>query len=360
MFLVLGSKSPRRKEILKQAGYKFQVNVSNVSEDVAEILPEEKVLAIAKKKGLDIFSRYNNPDVVVLSADTIVVVDNEILGKPKDIVDARRMIHLLAGKKHSVYTAVYIQSVFKNDSFVEKTEVEVSSMTDEEIESYIQTKEPYDKAGGYAIQGIFSKYIMGINGDYYNVMGLPIYHVHETLKQYDFSIKKYCTNCHALITEDEKFCIECGKQNDEEIECSNCHHLNSNENKYCVACGYEIRHNDSLVLVCPVCQQVNEQNNEFCVSCGTRLINNDIVMEDSNKIKQMKIFSQVSFVTGILAIILCFNCLFSLASFILAPCSLIFGIISVKKGDVKKSRTGIILSILTLIILILLYGMSFV
>lgn len=360
MFLVLGSKSPRRKEILKQAGYNFQVNVSNVSEDVVEILPEDKVLAIAKKKGLDIFSRYNSPDVVVLSADTIVVVDNEILGKPKDIVDARRMMHLLEGKKHFVYTAVFIQSVFKNDSFVEKTEVEVSSMTDEEIESYIQTKEPYDKAGGYAIQGIFSKYIKGINGDYYNVMGLPINRVHEVLKQYDFSIKKYCSNCHALITEDEKFCKVCGKLNTEEIECFNCHHLNSSGNKYCVACGYEMKHNDSAALVCPVCQQVNEQNNEFCVSCGTRLINNDIIMDDSKKIKQMKAFSQVSFVTGILAIISCFTCIFSLASFILAPCSLIFGIISVNKGDVKKSRTGIILSALTIIILVLLYGASFV
>lgn len=340
MFLVLGSKSPRRKEILEQAGYKFQVNVSNISEEVDETHPEEKVLAIAKKKGLDIFSKYNNQDVVVLSADTIVVVDNEILGKPKDIDDARRMIQLIEGKKHFVYTAVFIQSVFTNDSFVEKTEVEVCPMTDQEIDAYIQTKEPYDKAGGYAIQGIFSKYIKGINGDYYNVMGLPINRVHEVLKQYDFS-----EICGQVVTFD--------------IECHNCHHLNLSSNKYCEVCGYQLNNNEPSIRECPVCHQINELNEEFCVSCGTRLINKDIVQTDVIQDRKMQIFSQVSFITGLIALISAVTCLFSLAAFILAPCSLIFGFISIKKGDVKKSRCGIILSIFAIILLVLLHGVSF-
>ena len=144
----------------------------------------DKVLAIAKKKGLDIYSKINQAeDSVILSADTIVVLDNIILGKPKDKEDARNMISLLNGKTHQVYTAVYIKGKNIEYQFLEKTDVDIVPMNIEEIEEYINTKEPYDKAGSYAIQGIFSKYISAINGDYYNVMGLPICKVNSILKK---------------------------------------------------------------------------------------------------------------------------------------------------------------------------------
>ena len=184
MKLVLASKSPRRKEILAQAGYEFEIVVSNVDENVEEEKAEDKVLAIAKKKGLDIYSKINQAeDSVILSADTIVVLDNIILGKPKDKEDARNMISLLNGKTHQVYTAVYIKGKNIEYQFLEKTDVDIVPMNIEEIEEYINTKEPYDKAGSYAIQGIFSKYISAINGDYYNVMGLPICKVNSILKK---------------------------------------------------------------------------------------------------------------------------------------------------------------------------------
>ncbi len=184
MFLVLASQSPRRKEILEQAGYNIKICPSHVDENVEEEKPENKVLAIATKKGLDIYKKSDVEDVV-LSADTIVVIDDQILEKPKDKIDARKMIKILQGKKHYVLTAVFIKSIFKEVSFVEKTEVIVDEMTEEEIEQYINTKEPYDKAGGYAIQGIFSKYISAINGDFYNVMGLPISKVRKALKEFN-------------------------------------------------------------------------------------------------------------------------------------------------------------------------------
>lgn len=185
MNLILASKSPRRKELLTQAGYQFKIMVSDVDETVDETNPIEKVLAIAKKKGNDVFNKYNFNDVVILSADTIVVINNEVLGKPKNVDDARLMIKKLQNNVHQVYTAVYIKSQNNEDCFVEKTDVSVGEMTEEEIEEYINTSEPYDKAGGYGIQGIFSRYISSIKGDYYNVMGLPIYKVREVLKKYN-------------------------------------------------------------------------------------------------------------------------------------------------------------------------------
>lgn len=185
MKLILASKSPRRKEILENAGFKIEIKVSNVDETVNETTPINTVMAIAKKKGLDIYN--SNKNDIVISADTIVVIDNEILGKPKNKDDARKMINQLQGKSHYVYTAVYIISNKYEDLFYEETKVNVINMSIEEIEQYINTDEPYDKAGGYGIQGIFSKYISSIEGDYYNVMGFPINKVKEYLKKYNIN-----------------------------------------------------------------------------------------------------------------------------------------------------------------------------
>lgn len=182
MKIILASKSPRRKEILASAGYEFDVKVSNADENVSANSITEMSLMISKRKCDAVFEE--NKDCVVISADTIVVINDKVLEKPKSIDNCREMIKTLQDNVHEVYTSVIVKSVDKEVSFLEKTKVFVGKMTDEEIEEYINTSEPYDKAGGYAIQGIFGKYIKKIEGDYYNVMGLPIYKLNKVLKDF--------------------------------------------------------------------------------------------------------------------------------------------------------------------------------
>lgn len=181
MKIILGSKSPRRKELLSLLGYEFNVVVSDVDENVTYTTHQEMVLKIALKKAEPISASY--PDDLIICADTIVVCNDVILGKPKDKEDCRKMIKFLENKDHFVSTAVVL--VYKNQTyhFIEETQVWVSKISDEEIEEYISTTEPYDKAGGYGIQGIFSKFIEKINGDYYNVMGLPISRLYKEIKR---------------------------------------------------------------------------------------------------------------------------------------------------------------------------------
>lgn len=181
MKIILGSKSPRRKELLNLLGYDFQIVVSDVDEKVAYSSFKDMVLKIALKKAEAIASNYL--DYLIISADTIVVCGDEVLGKPKDRDDCRRMIKLLQGNTHFVYTAVVLMYQKETKYFVEETKVWVTKMSDEEIETYINTNEPYDKAGGYGIQGIFGKYIEKINGDYYNVMGLPICRLNKEINK---------------------------------------------------------------------------------------------------------------------------------------------------------------------------------
>lgn len=179
--IILGSKSPRRKEILELLGLDFKIYVPDVEEDITDYnTPEEYVLKTALKKGLATQKEFYND--VVLCADTIVSIDNEILEKPKNKDDARSMINKIQGKYHMVYTSVYLGKEDKYDNFVCGTKVFISEMSDQEIEDYINTQEPYDKAGAYAIQGIFAKHIEKIEGDYYNVMGLPLNEVYNKLK----------------------------------------------------------------------------------------------------------------------------------------------------------------------------------
>lgn len=180
--VILGSQSPRRKKILEMLGIEFKIYVPSVSEDIKDFSsPYEYVYKTALKKGLAVTKVF--PNDTIICADTIVTIDNKILEKPKDKDDARRMIELISGRCHSVLTAVYITKNGKNETFVKETKVYISKMKKEEIEEYIETSEPYDKAGGYAIQGIFAKFIEKITGDYYNVMGLPLNEVYKKLKK---------------------------------------------------------------------------------------------------------------------------------------------------------------------------------
>ena len=180
--LVLASASPRRRELLAQAGYTFTVYPAHIPEDplpnedpIAHVtrLAREKAEAVFrelspvwKKEGLDGQS--------VLAADTIVTLDNHILGKPSDPADAARMLRLLSGRTHRVITGVALVSATSTQVAVETTAVTFRALSEQEIADYIATGEPMDKAGAYAIQGRAARWIPRIEGDYFNVVGLPI------------------------------------------------------------------------------------------------------------------------------------------------------------------------------------------
>lgn len=180
--LILASTSPRRKELLTLAGFDFEVINSN-QEEIIDInqTPEQVVKSLAMQKALSVFK--NHPNDIVIGADTVVVVDSEIIGKPKDEKDAYTMIEKLQGKKHFVITGVGIISKEKQYNFCEVTEVEFLPLNSDEIKYYITHENVYDKAGSYAIQGSACRFIKAIRGDYYNVVGLPICHVSQILKE---------------------------------------------------------------------------------------------------------------------------------------------------------------------------------
>ena len=173
MKTILASASPRRKELLSLAGIEYEVVVSECEEILPEkILPHEAVMLLAKQKAEDVFSR--NSDCMVIAADTVVALEDKILGKPKDEDDAFNMLSSLSGRQHTVYTGVCIMTKKKTDCFFVGTDVEFYSLTEKEIREYIATKEPMDKAGAYGIQGKGFVLVKGIHGDYFNGVGLPL------------------------------------------------------------------------------------------------------------------------------------------------------------------------------------------
>ena len=179
MKLVLASKSPRRSEILKTAGIDFTVRVADADETIPDgTRPQDAVVFLAARKAMAV---ERADDETVLGADTIVVLDNKILGKPKNRDDAFNMLKNLSGRVHSVFTGVCAIGDDISITFAEETKVEFMSLTDEEINAYIDTDEPYDKAGAYGIQGLASKFIRGIEGDYFNVVGLPVSRIYEKI-----------------------------------------------------------------------------------------------------------------------------------------------------------------------------------
>ena len=179
--IILASASPRRKELLGNVLEYFEVIPSKCEEIVPKNCDPFSVAEIlAKQKATDIYNRYS--DCLVIGADTCVIVDNKILGKPKDKDDARNMITLLSGKTHFVVTGCCIIKGNKTETFSEITEVVFHNLTSNEIEEYINTSEPYDKAGAYGIQGKGALLVKKINGDYFNVVGLPISTLNLKLK----------------------------------------------------------------------------------------------------------------------------------------------------------------------------------
>ena len=197
MRVVLASKSPRRKEILENLGMKFDIVVADADEscDIAD--PSERVSTLAAVKGRAVKALLNargeGNDTLIIACDTLVYAEGEFLGKPKSREDAKRMMDMLSGNAHSVVSGLYLCLGDKEFMGAEETKVIFDEMTDGEIESYIDSDEPYDKAGGYAVQGLASLYVKGLEGDYFNVVGLPVNLLYNTLKRefcIDFALLK--------------------------------------------------------------------------------------------------------------------------------------------------------------------------
>ncbi len=185
--IVLASGSPRRKELLAQIGIFPEIRPSGAEEDARESCPERLVMELAERKALDVAAGCGE-GTLVIGADTVVSVDGEILGKPGNPERAVQMLHKLSGRSHQVYTGVALVLCRENGRtekavFSEKTEVHVYPLDEDEIREYAYSKEPLDKAGGYGIQGRFAAYIRGIDGDYGNVVGLPLGRLCHALKQ---------------------------------------------------------------------------------------------------------------------------------------------------------------------------------
>ncbi|MDQ0159867.1 Maf family protein [Alkalibacillus salilacus] len=182
--LILGSSSPRRQAILQQVKQPFTIRKPDVDESVITTPnPVEKVEQLATIKGRHIPIKNNQE--IILSADTVVGFDNQIFEKPRTQEDAYQMMKQLSGQSHAVFTGVILRSNGHEDLFVERTDVEFWPLTEQEIYWYIQTDEPYDKAGAYGIQSIGARFVKQIHGDYYNVMGLPISQVIRRLQAFN-------------------------------------------------------------------------------------------------------------------------------------------------------------------------------
>ena len=205
--MILASASPRRKELLEQIGAEFVICPAKGEEVITETDPSAVVMELSRQKaeevayGVLIYNEQHADlatpqDILVIGADTVVAYENQILGKPKDEEDARHMLTMLSGKTHSVYTGVTFVFIDKEGRtgehcFFEKTDVCMYPLKEEEIDRYIQSGDPIDKAGSYGIQGRFAIHIKEIRGDYNNVVGLPVARLYQELQKLGVSIWEY-------------------------------------------------------------------------------------------------------------------------------------------------------------------------
>jgi len=184
--LILASASPRRAEILTAVGWEYEKQIADIDEtELPDEKPEDYVQRLAKEKAEAVAEKFT--DALVLGADTIVVIENQIVGKPKDLADARRMIKMLSGNWHEVLTGVALIKVteenFEIKVDLQRTRVKFAELSDAEIEFLIERGEPLDKAGAYAVQAQAALFIEQIEGDYWNVVGLPVSLVYELFKR---------------------------------------------------------------------------------------------------------------------------------------------------------------------------------
>ena len=196
--IILASASPRRKELLAQIGFTFEVITSDAEEITKSSQPQQMVEELSMLKAKDVLQKLSKEEqagAIIIGADTVVSCDGKVLGKPRDKQHAFEMLSLLQGRAHYVYTGVTLirptedcqvtsTDGYNSITFHEATAVHVYPMSEEEIWNYIETGEPMDKAGSYGIQGGFAAFIKGIEGDYFNVVGLPIGRVYQELKNF--------------------------------------------------------------------------------------------------------------------------------------------------------------------------------
>lgn len=189
MKIILASGSPRRKEILEKIGLNFVVEETGFEEKTTLTKPEQIVKFFASEKAKSLISKY--PLDLIIAADTIVVLGKKIMGKPRNNLEAKEMLNKLSGKTHTVMTGV---SVIRNKKIITKlakTKVKFKKLNESEINAYIKTKEPLDKAGGYGIQGRAGVFVKEINGEYFNIMGMPVDLLSEILNKFNISISSY-------------------------------------------------------------------------------------------------------------------------------------------------------------------------
>ena len=190
MRILLASASPRRRELLEQIGLPFEVVVSHVEEVITETEPGKVVEQLSAQKAEAVAGSLVEPEeTLVIGADTVVAAENTILGKPKDAAHAVEMLRLLAGRTHAVYTGVTLilrgaSGETARKTFHERTDVSFYPMEKAEIRQYVATGDCMDKAGAYGIQGVCARYISGINGDYNNVVGLPVGRLYQEMKEW--------------------------------------------------------------------------------------------------------------------------------------------------------------------------------
>lgn len=184
MKIILASKSPRRREILENLGVKFEIITADCDEECDLSDPCEAVKDIAARKGRAVLrTLVDKENTLIIACDTLVYAGGEFLGKPEDAEDARRMLSLLSGGAHQVVSGIYLYKDGKEIGRAASTHVIFDDMSQEAIDDYIRSGEPMDKAGAYAVQGRASVYIKGIDGDYFNVVGLPVNLLAKTLKE---------------------------------------------------------------------------------------------------------------------------------------------------------------------------------
>ncbi len=187
--IILASASPRRKELLEKIGLKFEVEPSDYAEDMySELEPHELAQKVSLKKAKVVANKHKN--AIVIAADTFIVLEGKIVGKPQTEVEAKKMLRAISGKSHSVITGFTIIDTDKNKSLSRavETKVYIRRLTMAEIDAYVESKEPLDKAGAYAIQGLGSVIVEKIEGDYFNVMGLPLSALTESLKEFGIEV----------------------------------------------------------------------------------------------------------------------------------------------------------------------------
>ena len=187
--IILASASPRRKELLEKIGLKFEVDASNCAEEIDPALePDELVHRISLAKAKSVTSRHK--DTIIIAADTIGVIGKKLLGKPHTVDEARKMLAQISGKSHEVITGFTVLDTASNKVFsgTVNTKVYIKKLTGQEIAAYVRTGEPLDKAGAYGIQGLGAVIVEKIEGDYYNVMGLPLNALTNALKEFGVNV----------------------------------------------------------------------------------------------------------------------------------------------------------------------------